>query len=406
MEKNEKTEELQALFRPVLEQTPEMRFCPEKDPFPADARIKAIRFSGLPCGGCENTVFAYLGFPENACAQTPVPGMVLVHGGGGHAYAEWVRAWVDRGYAAVSFDGFGQIYTGEDGTYEADLDYWKPDPAAHLPNDGFLSVGLPFAAQGITYFIADVILAHNLLRADERVNRAMIGLTGISWGGIAASIAIGFDNRFAFAAPVYGCGFLDITKTPWWAGVRDKDVTSVWDAGFLLDTVKLPVRFFNGDADPFFDANAATASAAAVPNGSLTLLPGFTHGQIEGSSIPELFRFADAQTGRGDGNIRITAVSGTEDSAELRFSLPEDAGAVRACIYYKTEDLIYEEKYLREAWRSIEGTTRNGSALLRIPAEARLFYFCVSGDTDASPAQTLHATTGVYTRKTWEAAEY
>ena len=30
-----------------------------------------------------------------------VPGMVLVHGGGGTAFASWVKRWNDRGYAAM-----------------------------------------------------------------------------------------------------------------------------------------------------------------------------------------------------------------------------------------------------------------------------------------------------------------
>ena len=283
---NEKTEELKALFEGVKAMRPRVRFCPERDPFPEDPRVKALRFSGLPHEGRENTVFAYIGFPENASADAPVPGMVLVHGGGGHAYAEWVQYWADHGYGAISFDGFGQTYTGPDHTYEHALDLWKPDPASHLPMDGFASVGKPFMEQGFTYYMADVLLAHHVLRADERVKKDMIGLTGISWGGIAAAIAVCYDDRFAFAAPVYGCGFMRVSQTAWGAPFRGYDVATVWDAGLLLDTVAVPVRFYNSDRDPFFDVNATTASAAAVPNGSLTLLPGFTHGQIEGSTIP------------------------------------------------------------------------------------------------------------------------
>ena len=329
---NKQTDELKALFARVRAITPEVVYCPEKDPYPADARIRAIRFTGLPYEGHENTVFAYLGIPAHADENAPVPGMVLVHGGGGHAYAEWVRDWTDRGYAALSFDGYGQTYTGPDRTYEASLDFWKPDPALHLPNDAFLSAGKPFAEQGFTYYVADVLLANSLLRADTRVDSAKIGLTGISWGGIAASTAVCYDDRFAFAAPVYGSGFMDTLYTVWRDLFIDKDIVTVWDAGRLLDTVTLPIRFFNGDADPFFAADASTAAAAAAPNGALTLLPGFTHGQIEGSAIPELFRFADEQTGRGMRNIRIDELTAADGRAELRFSLPQDVKTAEASV--------------------------------------------------------------------------
>ena len=72
-----------------------------------------------------------------------------------------------------------------------------------------------------------------------------------------------------------------------------------------------------------------------------------------------------------------------------------------ARVYYKTEGLIYEDKYLREAWRSETGEARDGKAYLPIPEEAALFYFSVEGNAGG---QTLHDTTGVYTRVTWQTA--
>ena len=396
----ERTALLRAFFNNVRRMIPAVRFCPEKDPFPGDRRIKALRYTGLPCRGHQNTVFAYIGFPENARAGAKVPGMVLVHGGAGHAYAEWVQYWVNNGWAAISFDGFGQIYAGEDGTYEAELDYWKADPTLVLPQDGYMSANAPFEEQGFTYYVADVLLAHTLLREDKRVNKAMVGLTGISWGGIAAGPAMGLDGRFAFCAPVYGCGFADRMKTGWGELFRGKDIETLWDARFFLGNVNVPVRYFNGDADPFFDALAATASAAAAPYGSLTLLPGFTHGQIEGSAIPELMRFANEQAGRGKQNIAIEAVSGTPDKAELRFSLPGDVKQAEVCIYYKTENIAYNGQLLTEGWKRLAYRPDGDTAHLDIPENARLFYFCVEGISDGG--QKLHATTGVYTRQTWE----
>ena len=401
---NEKTEELKALFARVKAMRPAVRFCPGNDPFPEDPRVKAIRFPGLPEGGRETSVFAYLGFPENASPSSPVPGMVLVHGGAGHAYAEWVRYWNDRGFAAISFDGFGQSYTGPDHTYEHALDLWKYDPASQPPMDGFASAGKPFPEQGFTYYVADVLLANTILRADPRVIQNKIGLTGISWGGVASGTAICYDDRFAFAAPVYCCGFLDASHTVWGAGFAGEGITDVWDAGLLLDTVKMPVRFFNSDGDPFTDVNATTACAANAPDGSLTLLHGFTHGQIEGSAIPELLRFAQEQVCGGQRNIRIVGLDAAGDGARVRFSLPADVKRADVCVYYKTEDLIYDGKYLRELWSCARTTAEGEEAFVRIPPEAKLFYFSVEGRTDGDPDVMLRATTGVYTRESWQTA--
>lgn len=399
----EKMNDLIAFFEQVKTIEPQLVPCPDYDPFPEDSRIKAIRFSTLPFDGRSTSAFAYVGFPDCAAPEKPVPGMVLVHGGAGHAYAEWVQDWVKRGFAAISFDGFCQTYTGAPHTYDASLDSWAPDPEAYPPMTCFIAGDVPFEKQGFTYYVADILLAHNLLRADKRVNKELIGLTGISWGGYAGTLAACLDDRFAFAAPVYGSGFQNVSKTNWGRVFRDDGVADRWDAGQLLGKTTMPFRFYNGDGDPFFDADSTTASAAAAPNGSLTLLPGFTHGQIEGSTIPELFRFAEEQIGHGDRNIRIDQLAAEGDGAVVSFSLPEDVEQAQVYLYYKTEDLIYEDKELKEPWRFETHEAPGGKAFVPIPDEAALFYFCVEGKTNEG--QTLHAATGVYRRETWDDAE-
>jgi dienelactone hydrolase len=67
----------------------------------------------------------------------------------------------------------------------------------------------PVKEQWMHHAIAAVILGHSLLRSLPEVNPGLIGITGISRGGVLTCAAAGIDNRFAFAVPVYGCGFLD-----------------------------------------------------------------------------------------------------------------------------------------------------------------------------------------------------
>jgi hypothetical protein len=69
--------------------------------------VHAVCFEGLPWRGNPTRVFAYYGVPANATAANPVPGIVLVHGAGGTAFARWVKTWTDRGYAAIAFDDEG-----------------------------------------------------------------------------------------------------------------------------------------------------------------------------------------------------------------------------------------------------------------------------------------------------------
>src|SRR5215203_1052315 len=63
--------------------------------------LKAITYEGRPWKGKPTRVFAWVGLPK---AEGKVPAMVLVHGGGGTAFAEWAKLWTGRGYAAIAMD--------------------------------------------------------------------------------------------------------------------------------------------------------------------------------------------------------------------------------------------------------------------------------------------------------------
>ena len=61
------------------------------------AGVEPVWIEGEPWRGRPTRVFAWWGLPRGASAQRKVPAMVLVHGGGGTAFARWVKAWNDRG---------------------------------------------------------------------------------------------------------------------------------------------------------------------------------------------------------------------------------------------------------------------------------------------------------------------
>lgn len=404
---NAKTDELKALYSAVKERTPAVTPCPEKDPYKDDGRITAIYYQGEECPGRTGRVFAYVGFPENASPEEPVPGMVLVHGGGGHAYAEWVRYWVDHGYAAISMDGFGQGYTGPDNTYETSSEYWAPDPESHLPMDNFVSRDKPLKEQWFWYYVADIILANDILRADDRVIKDRIGLTGISWGGFASSVAACYDDRFLFAAPVYGSGFQDVSKTVWGSVFRGEGVSDVWDAENLLGEVTMPIMWFNGDNDPFFAADSTSASAAAAPFGAVTYVPSYPHGLTEGIELPEILRFANEQNGLGPGNIKIDGVSFDGDRAVISFTLPEDVRCPSVRVYYRGSGLDYSDGELVEAWSSKQGIVLGDRANVRIPKGTTMFYLAVTGKTGKLFGdETVRATTGLYSASMFGKTEW
>lgn len=77
------------------------------------APVRSLLYAGEPFRGRATRVFAYFATPASiggapagasAASAGPWPGIVLVHGGGGTAFAEWVKLWAGRGYAAIVMD--------------------------------------------------------------------------------------------------------------------------------------------------------------------------------------------------------------------------------------------------------------------------------------------------------------
>ena len=93
------------MFTKFLNITPKVNLIPEYDLKPETdwCGIKALWFEGAEYKGKKTRVFAHIGYPQDA-RNEKVPAVLLVHGGGGHAYAEWIKIWNDRGYAALALD--------------------------------------------------------------------------------------------------------------------------------------------------------------------------------------------------------------------------------------------------------------------------------------------------------------
>ena len=64
--------------------------------------------------------FAWLVFRKESRARK-VPGIVLVHGGGGTAFKEWVERWNNHGFAAISIAVEGQTDEKDSGAKEGHI---------------------------------------------------------------------------------------------------------------------------------------------------------------------------------------------------------------------------------------------------------------------------------------------
>jgi dienelactone hydrolase len=287
--------DLAALYQvPIQVSMPEM----EED------KIKAIMYEALPYQRKQTRVFAYYGIPD-APMGAKLPGVVLVHGGGGTAFKEWVKLWNDRGYAAIALDLEGHLPTSKDEEGVRPVHAWS-GPSRQ---GEFADYERPVEDQWMFHAVANVILAHSILRSFESVATDQIGLHGISWGGIVTGIAAGVDERFSFAIPVYGCGYLFESSNKYGKSFQQmppeyaKKTKQLWDPSAYFDRITIPMLWVNWSHDPHFPLHLFSKSYQASRNGSvdssLSIHFGLRHSHAAGWKPPEIYAFADHITKRG-----------------------------------------------------------------------------------------------------------
>lgn len=221
--------------------------------------LQEVHFQNEPYQGKPSRVFAYYARPRG---DGPFPAMVLIHGGGGTAFSEWVQLWAARGYAAIAMDLAG---CGPD---KRPLANGGPGQGHDMKFGQF--TGENVQAMWTYHAVAAAVRAHSLVRGLDNVDPNRTGVTGISWGGYLTCIVAGVDDRFRVAVPVYGCGFLHENST--WLDDFERlgpKRTARWVAEFdpsrYLPGVSCPIFFLNGTNDFAYPLDSYQKSYRAVP---------------------------------------------------------------------------------------------------------------------------------------------
>jgi len=316
--------------------------------------VEAIFYDGVPYRGKPTRVFAYLALPKLAPGER-APGIVLVHGGAGTAFPDWAKLWADRGYAAIAMDTCGCVHADlpPDKAY---VGPWPRHEHAGPPGwGGFDQMEEPLEDQWMYHAVADVLLGRSLLASLPQVDPGRVGLTGVSWGGILACTAAGVDSRFAFAVPVYGCGFLD-------AWIRKKENFSpdhrhrwceLWDPKHYLPGAKLPMLWLNGTNDLAFPLTWTQASYRLAPGErTLSIRIGLVHGHGGPGEKPEEIRaFADWRC-RGGPPLTEVLAQGL-DGRRAWATFAADVPVVRAELNYAADA---NPNWLEREWQTAPAT--------------------------------------------------
>jgi dienelactone hydrolase len=342
--------------------------------------VRAIFYDGPDYRGKPTRVFAWLGLPEVKQGER-VPGIVLVHGGGGTAFAEWVRLWTGRGYAAIAMDTCGCVPRGTYGNWER-----HPDggPAGW---GGFNQIDRPRTDQWAYHAVADAVLANSLLRSLPEVDPDRIGLTGISWGGYLTCIIAGVDSRLRFAVPVYGCGFtLDMSFAGSVSGLGEERAARWmrwWDPSVYLPDAKMPMLWVTGSNDFAYTFNALQMSYR-LPTGPRTLcirlrMP-HGHGGA-GENPEEIHIFADSIVNGGEPLVAITGQGRDADQVWATFA--QGAPVVRAELNVTSDVGPWPDREWVALPAAVEATAEGGRVTATLPEGTTVYYLNLYDDRDA-----------------------
>lgn len=348
--------------------------------------VRSLYYKGETYQGKPARVFAYYATPGTLSGDTErdnnLPAMVLVHGGGGKAFKEWAELWAKRGYAAIAMDLAGN---GPDGNR---LDDGGPNQS---DKEKFEALGEPVTEQWTYHAVADVILAHSLIRSFPEVNRQRIAVTGISWGGYLTCIVAGLDNRFKAAVPVYGCGFL-YENSVWldqFARMtpehREKWI-NLWDPSMYVGSASMPMLFVNGGQDFAYPPDSYAKTCALVKSTKIVhFTPSLPHGHI--FDRPKAIELFVEQCLNGGTPLPVLEpVRVGNDHVWAR--VESKTKLVSAELHYTTDTLPGDNK--NRVWHSRPATARENRIVADTPPEdATAWFLTVTDERDATVSSEI-----------------
>lgn len=396
------------MFKKYLSVIPKTEYMPDYDLKPETDwyGIKALWFEGAEYKGKKTRVFAYLGYPKNS-ENKKVPAVVLVHGGGGHAYAEWVKIWNDRGYAALALDLRGFLpashqkgLVGKEEQRDEYFERWSDTNEYVAGPDGYDVFSETEDIENVWLYqaVTNTILAHNILLAEDRIDSEKIGITGISWGGVTTSQVIAHDKRFAFAIPIYGSGFLQHSISEIMRSFKNDIARKYWDVSEKYTDINFPVLWLCWNSDSCFDivpnglSYLATKNAGAV----LSVCDKMNHAHWCGWVREESYRFADSVIMNGEKLLRFKNDEG--DFFAESFELEKDTANrdVTATVFYLEEEYNYTENSEPAfEWKTVSATVEGKFVYAKIPQNAKCYYVELKETVDGKE----YVTSGVLKEK-------
>jgi dienelactone hydrolase len=347
--------------------------------------VRSLYYAGPNYKSKTTRVFAYYASPAtihvNYSGDKTFPAVVLLHGGGGTAFKEWVLLWANRGYAAIAMD------LGGCGPDRIRLSDGGPDQS---DDEKFGEIDQPAENQWTYHSVETVILAHSLIRSFDEVDASRTAVIGVSWGGYLTCIVAGLDSRFKAAVPVYGCGFLHENSV--WLDrfsnmspqQKDKWV-QLWDPSMYVGSAAMPMFFINGTNDFAYPLDSYSKTYGLVKserNFRITVNMPHSHEEVWG--LKEVGLFIDQNL---RGGIPLPTILKPElVDGKIHAKVKSKTDLISADLHYTTETTPINKL----KWESTSAhLDRNQLIVCALPDKATIWFLTVTDSRGAIVSSEL-----------------
>ena len=233
--------------------------------------------------------------------------------------------------------------------------------------------------------LAAVIACTTYISSLDCVDAARVGVTGVSYGGYLTCLAAAYDDRYAFAIPVYGTLANRYGSGPF-AGYINSNKAYGLDDENQLSLNRTPMLMVTSENDTHFSLNSTLRTANAA-KADICVVPGLTHGHNQCLGVPEIFAFADEICFGKTPTIRI--ISPADETGYMKVALPKGVNVAGADYYYTFDENLNAETIWNtiacdvnggEIFAAADAKHKNGFILVKDSRGYRLASFTKTSD--------------------------
>ena len=376
-----------------LSSPPPMKWLDDSSP------IRSLTYENEEFKGQTTDVFAFYATPGTISGDLSkdknLPAVVLIHGGGGTAFAQWTWLWAKRGYAAIAMDLSGRRPPAprfDPATGELINEFSRPVDRPRLERGGpehghvekFANVGDDPTDDWQHHSVPAVIRAHSLIRSFKEVDAERTAVTGISWGGYMTCLVASVDHRFKAAVPVYGCGFLydgESVQRPAIDQLSPEKRTlwiETYDPSAWLPRCRVPIFFVNGTNDIHYPLVSYSRSYGLVKGPKqIRIEVKMRHGHQPGWEPNEIGRFIDHHLLDTDPLPQLGTPQFKDGVATVGVETPLELK--QAQLHYTTDSGRLAERNWTSLPASIDGKTISAT----VPDSATIWLLSATDSRDA-----------------------